>query len=123
MVELVDHSPSHLFDIYNPLVLEEKDNKIALNTEFNSQILGTVIRRHWFLPIIYVSFVCALAFFYLRYTKPMYRSNAVIQIIEEDKVSDVLGKSAFVMDDRVLSKEVELLKSDVLFEKTISNFR
>ena len=51
----------------------------------------------------------------------MYRSNAIIQIIEEDRVSDVLGESAFAKDEKVLSKETELLKSDVLFQNVISN--
>ena len=49
----------------------------------------------------------------------MYRSSAKIQIIEEDKVSDVLGKNEqnSLKDNQILDKELELLKSDVLFKK------
>ena len=46
----------------------------------------------------------------------MYRSSAKIQIIEEDKVGDVLGENSqnTINDNQILQKEVELLKSDVL---------
>ena len=45
----------------------------------------------------------------------MYRSSAKIQIIEEDKVGDVLGNGQnTINDNQILQKEVELLKSDVL---------
>ena len=73
--------------------MAEKKSQIALNTDFNPLIVREIIRRHWFLPIIYISIFSTFAFFYLRYTKPMYRSSAKIQIIEEDKVGDVLGEN------------------------------
>ena len=49
----------------------------------------------------------------------MYRSSAKIQIIEEDKVGDVLGETEqnLFKDNQILEKELELLKSDVLFKK------
>ena len=52
----------------------------------------------------------------------MYRSSAKIQIIEEDKVGDLLGENGqnTINDNQILQKEVELLKSDVLFGKVIS---
>ena len=44
-----------------------------------------------------------------------------IQIIEEDRVSDVLGKNDEALkDNQILDKELELLKSDVLFNKVVS---
>ena len=100
--------------------MAEKENKIELNTSLNPQILRETIRRHWFLPVIYVLLFSTGAFFYLRYTKPMFRSSAKLQIIEEDRTRDVLGEGNIIQDDQVLSKEVELLRSDVLFKKVIS---
>jgi len=100
--------------------LTEKKDKLALNTDFDSQIFREIIRRHWFLPIVYILLFSSFALFYLRYTKPVYRSSAKLQIIEEDRVGDLLGSGNIVKDDRVLSKEVELLKSDVLFGKVLS---
>ena len=86
--------------------------QIALNTNFNPQIIREIVRRHWFLPIIYIFLFSTIAFFYLRYTKPIYRSSAKIQIIEEDKVRDVLGtiEQNVIDDNQILNKELELLK-------------
>ena len=100
--------------------MAEDKQQIAFNTNFNPQIIREIVRRHWFLPIIYIFLFSTIAFFYLRYTKPMYRSSAKIQIIEEDKVSDVLGEREknVIKDNQILNKELELLKSDVLFALT-----
>ena len=99
--------------------MSKKDQKIALNTEFNPMILGTILRRHWFLPLLYVSFFSLMAFFYLRYTKPIYRSNSIVQLIQDDKTSQILGTSSLVEDKNLLSTEIELLRSDVLFARAI----
>lgn len=102
--------------------MAENKEQIALNTNFNPQIIREIVRRHWFLPIIYIILLSTFAFFYLRYTKPIFRSSAKIQIIEEDKVSDVFGNSDqnTLKDNQILQKELELLKSDVLFKNVIS---
>ena len=95
-------------------------NKISLNTEFNPLILRMILKRHWYLPLLYIFVFGLLAFFYLRYTKPIYRSNAIIQIIQDDQTSNILGTSSLVSDQNIMSKEIELLKSDVLFNQAIS---
>ena len=101
--------------------MAEDKQKISLNTDFNPQIIREIIRRHWYLPFVYIAILTTAAFFYLRYTKPTYRSSAKIQIIEEDRVSDVLGKNDQALkDNQILDKELELLKSDVLFNKVVS---
>ena len=101
--------------------MAEDKQKISLNTDFNPQIIREIIRRHWYLPFVYIAILTTAAFFYLRYTKPTYRSSAKIQIIEEDRVSDVLGKNDEALkDNQILDKELELLKSDVLFNKVVS---
>ena len=50
----------------------------------------------------------------------MYRSTAKLQIIEEDRIGDVLGNGSIVRDDKVLAKEIELLRSEVLFNEVVS---
>ena len=101
--------------------MANKDQKSALNTDFNPQILATVLKRHWYLPVFYISLFSSLAFFYLRYTKPTYQSNAIIQIIQDDQTSRILGTESIGKTDNILSKEVELLKSDVLFAQAIQS--
>jgi capsule polysaccharide export protein KpsE/RkpR len=60
-----------------------------------------------------------MGFFFLRYTKPIYRSNSIVQLIQDDKTSQVLGTASLVEDKGMLSKEIELLRSDVLFSRAI----
>ena len=84
--------------------MAEKQEISKFNTEFNPQILGVIIRRHWFLPFLWVAIFTTLGFFYLRYTKPTYRSDAKIQIIEEDRVNEVLGQESIIKGDQSLNK-------------------
>ncbi len=101
--------------------MAEKENKIELNTDLNPQILREIHSKALVVTCyLHSYFSPQRAFFYLRYTKPLYRSSAKLQIIEEDRVGDVLGTRSAMKDDQILSKEVELLKSDVLFKKVVS---
>ena len=87
-----------------------------LNKEFNALILNNVLRKHWYKPVILVVFGIITAFIYLRYSKQTYESSSIIQLVEEDKVKDVLGDKGIVQASTDLSKEVEFLRSDVLFD-------
>ena len=90
-----------------------------LNKEFNSIILNNVLRKHWYKPVILVVFGVITAFIYLRYTKQTYESSSIIQLVEEDKVKDVLGDKGIVQASTDLSKEIEFLRSDVLFDAVL----
>lgn len=90
-----------------------------LNKEFNALILNNVLRRHWYKPVILVVFGIITAFIYLRYAKQTYESSSIIQLVEEDKVKDVLGDKGIVQASTDLSKEVEFLRSDVLFDAVL----
>ncbi len=90
-----------------------------LNKEFNSIILNNVLRKHWYKPVILVVFGIITAFIYLRYTKQTYESSSIIQLVEEDKVKDVLGDKGIVQASTDLSKEIEFLRSDVLFDAVL----
>ena len=67
-----------------------------LNKEFNALILNNVLRKHWNKPVILVVFGIITAFIYLRYSKQTYESSSIIQLVEEDKVKDVLGDKGIV---------------------------
>ena len=82
-------------------------------------IIGIIIQRYWKSPIYFVLFFCLIAFIYLRYTKPLYESNAVLQIVEEDKVSQVLGEVTAAAQGTNINQEVEFLRSDFLLDQTI----
>ena len=93
------------------------------NTEFDIRILFIIIKRHWFTPVFLVLLFSIGSYLYLRYTKPIYKSTSILQIIEEDKVGDVLGQNTLIQQSTDLSKEIELLRSDVLFKKSINNLQ
>lgn len=93
---------------------------ILINKEFNSIIFQNVIRKHWYKPFILFGFGLLLSFIYLRYTKQQFESVATIQVIEEDRVKDVLGSQGISQQTNDLSKEVELLRSDVLFNQMLN---
>lgn len=90
-----------------------------LNKEFNALILNNVLRKHWYKPVILVVFGIITAFIYLRYSKQTYESSSIIQLVEEDKVKDVLGDKGIVQASTDISKEVEFLRSDVLFDAVL----
>jgi uncharacterized protein involved in exopolysaccharide biosynthesis len=98
----------------------KQDKKVVINKEFNPMIVGIIIQRHWKTPIFLVALFSAIAFIYLRYTKPLYESNAVLQIVEEDKVSSVLGEVTATAQGTNINQEVEFLRSDFLLNKTIA---
>ena len=93
---------------------------ILINKEFNSIIFQNVIRKHWYKPFILLGFGLLVSFIYLRYTKQQFESVATIQVIEEDRVKDVLGSQGISQQTNDLSKEVELLRSDVLFNQMLN---
>ena len=98
-------------------MIEEKS--IFSNKEFDLRILFIILGRHWISPLMIIILFGLGSFLYLRYTKPIYKSTSILQIIEEDKVGDVLGQSMRNQQSTDLSKEIELLRSDVLFKKSI----
>lgn len=62
----------------------------------------------------------ALSFLYLRYTKPLYQSSAVIQRSSQDEGKRVLDIEGFEQENK-LSEDVELLRSTFLLEKALRN--
>ena len=92
---------------------------IIINKEFNAVILKNVIRKHWYKPIVLLIFGLFVSFIYLRYTKEKFESTSTIQVIEEDRVKDVLGDQGINQGSNDVSKEVELLRSDILFTQML----
>ena len=102
--------------------MSNKGNQKIINKEFNPLILSEILRRHWIAPVLFISFFLTAAFFYLRYTKPVYESEGIIQIVEEDKVREVFGSEVFgERKENDLSKYIELLKSELLLKKAVEN--
>ena len=96
------------------------EKKLITNKQFNPMIVEIIIKRHWKSPVFFVALFSIIAYLYVRYTKPMYETKAVLQIVEENKVTDILGKEAVnVSQGSNLTQEVELLRSELLINQTI----
>lgn len=95
-------------------------NKFKLNKEFDSEILFGVFKKHWLIFPVLLFLALGVGFIYLRYTKPTYSSNAVIQRSSQDEGKRVLNIDGFEREGS-LSEDVELLRSSFLLEKALRN--
>jgi tyrosine-protein kinase Etk/Wzc len=91
-----------------------------VNTDFNPAILRLIIRRHWFWIPLLLFFFLAGAYTYLRYTKPVYESNAIIQLTEKDQGKEILGIEN-MQGQKSVSQAAELLRSEFLFQRAIKS--
>jgi len=100
--------------------LNTKPNKFSINKDFDADILGVVLRKHWLVFPILIGIALASGYIYLRYTKPVYSSNAVIQRSSQDEGKRILDIESFE-NEGSLSEDVELLRSTFLLEKALRN--
>ncbi|UKN02220.1 polysaccharide biosynthesis tyrosine autokinase [Paracrocinitomix mangrovi] len=100
----------------------EKKSIIAssLNKEFDINLAITVLKKNFFIPLIILLLGLGISFVYLRYTKPVYESKAVIQRSTQDEGKRILDIEGFEKEQEV-SEDVELLKSTFLLEKALKN--
>jgi len=91
-----------------------------LNTDLDVDIAKTVLKKNLIYVPIIILIGLSLAFIYLRYTKPLYESSAVIQRITKDEGKRVLDIEGFSQESN-LSEDVELLRSSYLIEKALKN--
>lgn len=95
-----------------------KEKGLVINSEFNSAILATVIKRSWYWALLIFGISLTLVFVYLRYSKPIYESSAIIQVVNEDPGADVIGFEN-INNTKSISTEIQLLNSQYLFDKAI----
>jgi capsular exopolysaccharide synthesis family protein len=93
---------------------------IIINKSYDPHILRTVLKRYWWWAALFVLAFATLAFIYLRYTKPTYESSMVLQLGDEDNAKDVLDIENINSRDNDLSSVVELLRSELLFERALN---
>ena len=71
--------------------------------------------------IIIISFTCSSAYLYVRYTKPLYQSQSVIKLDLQSEAS-IIGISNPLENQNIsgLSGEIELLKSNLFFDRVVN---
>jgi tyrosine-protein kinase Etk/Wzc len=95
-------------------------NRFAVNKEFDLDIVWVVLRKHWLVYPLLLLVALTSGYLYLRYTKPVYSSSAVIQRSSQDEGKRILDIESFE-NEGLLSEDVELLKSTFLLEKALRN--
>ncbi|AEA44039.1 GumC family protein [Fluviicola taffensis] len=99
--------------------MNNSNTSIFINKDYNPIIAQVILRRYWWWVLLLIIFFMSVAFFYLRYTKPVYDSTTLIQLVEKDQ-----GKQLLEIDNinkRIdISTEIELLRSQLLFDMTIA---
>lgn len=100
---------------------ENRAKKVSnLNKDFDADIVLAVLKRNWLIVPVMFAIALSLSLIYLRYTKPLYQSSAVIQRSSQDEGKRVLDIEGFEQENK-LSEDVELLKSTFLLEKALKN--
>jgi len=94
-------------------------SKIVVNSAFDINILKLILKQNWYWCVLIITFLNIGAFLYLRYTKPLYESKALIQINTENQSQEILGFKD-IHQLGTLSKDIEILRSRVLFKRAIS---
>ena len=100
--------------------MEEHQKKIFVNTSFDIEVLKLVIRRNWYWCLLIFVLLSVTSFLYLRYTKPVFESRMLIQINSENQGADILDFKD-IRQESSIAKEIELLRSQLLFQKAISD--
>ncbi|MGV6861492.1 MAG: polysaccharide biosynthesis tyrosine autokinase [Putridiphycobacter sp.] len=90
------------------------------NKDIDLDIMKTVVKRNWLYLPVTILIGLAIAFIYLRYTKPLYESSAIIQRTTKDEGKRILEIDNFGQESN-LQEDVELLKSTFLLEKALRN--
>ncbi|MGM0477802.1 MAG: polysaccharide biosynthesis tyrosine autokinase [Bacteroidota bacterium] len=98
--------------------MNTEQDKIAGIFNIDMDVIRIVFRRNWYWIFVLLGLCLSGAFFYLRYTKPVYESHMLIQISSENQGADVLDFKK-LDEESSISKEIELLRSELLFRRAI----
>lgn len=95
------------------------NKSLIINKDFDLIILQTIVKRYWWWPVLFVVLFFSLSYFFLRYTKPTYESSMVIQLDNQDNAKDIINIENINTKENDISSEIELMRSQFLFEKAI----
>ncbi|MBI2258369.1 MAG: polysaccharide biosynthesis tyrosine autokinase [Flavobacteriia bacterium] len=91
---------------------------LIINKGYNPYLLRAVLRRFWYLPFVMILLFMFSSWLYLRYTKDVFKSSAILQIEKNDQGKELLEIENNNIKNNILG-EVELLRSELLFKKAV----
>lgn len=101
--------------------MADNQNRVLINKSYDALLFRTILRRFWWWIPALMSICFILALLYLRYTKPIYQSELIIQIENEDNAKNIIDIENINTKKDVYFSEVELLKSEFLFNQVIES--
>jgi capsular exopolysaccharide synthesis family protein len=96
-----------------------KERLTNFSQEFELGLFLFIARKNIFWVLLFIAVALSAAFLYLRYTPPVYESNSIIQIKQENNMSKLLELDK-LQEMQDISGEIELLRSKVILRKVIS---
>ena len=88
------------------------------NTDFDLGLFLYVLKKNILWVILVVGISLLGSFLYLRYTSPIYQSDAIIQIEKSNKANQLLNVDDYY-ETGDISGEIELLKSNLIAKNAI----
>lgn len=88
-------------------------------SSFDIEKFKVILRRSWVFITLFLFTTCALAYLYIRYTKPLYESASIIKLNFESEASMLNISSPVAKQEGEISGEIELLKSPLFFSKVV----
>lgn len=92
------------------------DNSALDGIDFN-KVLHT-LRKNIPWVILIMLFTNALAYFYIRYTRPVYESNSILRLNIKSE-ANILGYGGLNQNIDNLAGEIELLRSNLFFSRVV----
>ncbi len=92
----------------------------VLNDKFDPVIFLQILRKSYWVAIVFFILSVVGAFLYLRYTFPVYSALSVIQINENDRSTRVLNIESVYQSSDDISKVIELLRSKEFLKRAFS---
>ena len=90
-----------------------------INDKFDYAIFIQILRKNYWVPIVLVLLSFIGARIYLRYTQPVYSTQSIIQINENNRTTLLLNIED-VNKNNDISKIIELLRSKEFLKRALS---
>ena len=95
-----------------------------LNEEFDVKLFAIIAKRNFYILVILMATALTSAFLYLRYTHPVYQSEAIVKIGTVNNATAVLNIQSPQMYDAMginqLAGDIEILRSRLMVDRVLS---
>lgn len=102
---------------------QAQTNETPTSSEFDTVRLQYALKKSWVGIAVIITVMMIAAFLYNRYTKPLFRASAIIQL-EFNEDAQIIGLTAGGgrgQQAKSLSGEIEIIKSNVVYEEVLKD--